>query len=119
MKTLLWLNRHNPHENQISELQRIFGEFRLIQKIVRIDPAPEVGVPQISEIMEEEGADEIVCSVPIQHLEGLVNSGLTPIRAIMVRTPSARFDGNNEREFDFEFLHFEQIHAVVYKANKL
>ena len=105
--------------DQIEELRKIFGDIDVAQRIERIDPAVEIGVPQILQFMKEEKAVELVCSIPIQHLQELIKSGVRPIRAIMARSPSNRLDGNNEREFDFEFLYFERVSEVKYKAEKL
>lgn len=116
---ILWLNRHNPKAEQIEALGTIFGEVTVVQRIERLDPDSIVGVQQIISIIKMERADEIVCSVPIQHLQGLVDNKIFPLRAIMVRTPSNRFDGNGEREYDFDFLRFERVLKAQYEAESL
>jgi hypothetical protein len=116
---VLWLNRHNPREVQINALKSILGDVDIHHRVEGINTEPQIGVPQVMGIIKEIDADEIICSLPIQHLEGLLNAGIKPIRAIMARTPSDRFDGNQEREYDFEFQHFERVEYVRYEAQKL
>jgi hypothetical protein len=67
-------------EEQYRELERIFGDIEVVVKMIEIKQSQEV-----KNLIEKVKADETVVVLPNNLVEGLINLGVKPIRAIMDR----------------------------------
>lgn len=112
MVRILWLSRHKPQEEQIRMLQEKFGSIMIIHRDATLDSDPQKAARQLRDMMEEEGANEVVCVLPITHLAEIVKLGIKPIRAIMRRVPTGRILDNGERECQFLPEGFERVEEV-------
>ncbi len=102
MRKILWVSRHTATPEQIEELESIFGKVVLI----KISQTFQNG-GEIKEIMEKEGAAEVVAVLPMQILGELTRIGIQPIRAVMEReTPP---DGGEPL---YTFKYFERVQKV-------
>jgi len=102
------LSRHEPQEEQIRELEGIFGEIEIVQVSKTVSGATEV-----LELMREHGADEIVTVLPLGLVAELTEKGVHPIRAIMNR------EVNDKGEAIFKHDHFERVMRVSFLSHPL
>lgn len=98
---MLWLSRHEPQEEQVSELERIFGEVEITQVSKTVS-----GTPEVLNLMQEHGAEELVAVLPIGLIAELTEKGVHPIRAVMKR------ELNEKGEAIFSHDHFERIMQI-------
>jgi hypothetical protein len=80
MKTILWVSRHAPTKAQQEELEEIFGEHKIVQRDVKVEYPTDIEM-----MMELYNADEVVVVLPLWVIEGLLELGIEPIKAEMVR----------------------------------
>jgi len=101
MTRVLWISRHAPTDQQIQELQQVFGPVDVIQESVTIGKATEV-----KDLMERHAATEVVAVLPVNLLADLTRLGIRPIRAVMER--QLHDDGS----VDFVHQRFERVERV-------
>lgn len=80
MTKLLWISRHAPTKPQYEELTEIFGKYEVIQKDIKVEYPTDVAM-----LLEMYNADEVVVVLPLWVIEGLLELGIEPIKAEMVR----------------------------------
>lgn len=119
MKSVLWLSRHLPTQEQITTLTSKIGAFRLVHRVPAFETNRESAALAIEALIAEVGADDIVCSISVQHLAELCGRGWRPIRAVMRRHPSNRVDGNGHTEYDYSFERFERVVSASYEVEDL
>lgn len=80
MTTILWVSRHEPTKAQHEELASIFGDYSIVQKDMKVEYPTDIEM-----MMELYDADEVVVVLPLWVIEGLLELGIEPIKAEMVR----------------------------------
>jgi len=93
VKRILWLSRHEPHENQIKELEIKFGSVKILRKSNYYS-----SVKEIINLMDSTNCDDIVVILPIDYLYNLVKQGVNPLVAIMRRY----YNSQDKAEFSHE-----------------
>jgi len=102
------LSRHEPQEEQIRELEGVFGEIEIVQVSKTVSGAMEV-----LELMQEHRADEVVAVLPLGLVAELTEKGVHPIRAVMNR------ELNDKGEAIFKHNHFERVMRVSFISHPL
>jgi hypothetical protein len=107
---VLWLSRHAPTNEQLSELERIFnGKFDGAEQVsVTISKGEEV-----AQLMKAYGCREVVAVLPIDLIQQVTDLGIKPLRAVMER----KFD--NYGNARFLFSHFERVEKIVAETKRL
>jgi len=98
---VLWLSRHEPQEEQIKELEKVFGGIEIVQVSKTVSGAMEV-----LKLMQENETDELVAVLPISLIAELTEKGVHPLRAVMKR------ELNEEGEAIFTHEYFERVMRV-------
>jgi hypothetical protein len=106
---VLWVSRHDPTPLQYRELNRIFGDYRIV-----LHKRPVESAKEVVNLMEEHMTTELVVVLPIQLIEDL-NSlfKIQPIRAHMHRTT------DNEGAVQFEHDYFYRVKKIVFETEIL
>lgn len=103
---ILWVSRHDPTSIQYRELNRIFGDYRII-----LHKRPVESAKEIVDLMSEHVASEVVVVLPIQLIEDLYTLfSIQPIRAHMHRVSDD--DGQVQFEHDY-FYRVKKIEFVT------
>ena len=105
---MLWLSRHEPQEEQVEELERVFGEIEIVQVSKTVS-----GAIDVLSLMQEHSADELVAVLPIGLMAELTERGVHPIRAVMSR------EVNDKGEAIFKHDHFERLMRVSFLSHPL
>jgi len=100
-RRVLWLARHEPQEEQIKELEKVFGGIEIVQVSKTVSGAMEV-----LKLMQENETDELVAVLPIGLIAELTEKGVHPLRAVMKR------ELNEEGEAIFTHEYFERVMRV-------
>lgn len=116
---ILWISRHSPTDRQVAVLREKFGDVEIIQRDVTLNNDPRKGAEEVLALMRETHADDVVGVLPVPHLAELTRMGVRPIRAVMSRTPTGNVLPNGEREYRFDFEHFERVLEVSVKTEPL
>jgi len=102
---VLWLSRHDPTEQQITELEEKLGKPL---QIFQIDKRVAT-VSEIIELMNRYMCTEIVAVLPISMLSQLLKQGVKPIRAVMKYDPELPPD--QEPEFQ-KFVRVVKVEII-------
>lgn len=102
------MSRHEPQEEQVRELEGVFGGVEIVQVSKTVSGAVEV-----LSLMQEHRADELVAVLPIGLMAELTERGVHPIRAVMSR------EVNDEGEAIFKHNHFERLMRVSFLSHPL
>ena len=78
---IAWISRHPPTPRQRDELTRLFGPHDL-----RTDTSPFADAADIARRIRETHAQEVVCVAPLSVLKKLLEFGIQPLTAEMLRT---------------------------------
>jgi len=116
-KTIIWLSRHKPLPSQLRELNKRFGQHRLI-----LDHRTFDGADDIIARARAHNADEIVAVLPTTIALELSKRGIKPIKAHMVSVPCPAGEvriGSRRRPRCYYFSHFRRIDAFELKDHPL
>ncbi len=105
---ILWVSRHEPLKEQVSELRQVFGN-------VRVDQYGEIiyNVAQLLKVYDDGLYDEMVVVLPVQIISQLLLAGVKPLKPVLHR----QMVGGGEVRLVHH--HFERILKLEYCSEVL
>ncbi len=107
MKKILWMSRHSCLPCQIAELERLFGEVKVISY-----PHPFDSAKDIVQRFRDGGYDDIVVVAPLSVLGHLVDLGIKPLWTEMRELPRGQEADVIYRNRPYRFEGFKRVKAL-------
>lgn len=100
---IVWFSKHTPLDSQLTELQRLFGDYELLQ-----DPNPFDSAQTVVNRFRKAEGDEMVVVAPLSVLSALLKTGIQPLKAVMkeVRPEEAEVKTNGRY---YKFIEFQRV----------
>lgn len=114
MKRILWVSRHPYLPSQLEALRRHFGEVEVTQ-----DPKPFSGVEEILGRYRQGQYDDLVVVAPLSVLGRMVDLGVRPLWAEMLRLPEGERGEVKVGEREFRFVRFRRVRALRLEFDEL
>lgn len=89
MKHVLWLSRHSPLREQVSGLQRLYGNDVVVAVDNNLAYSPAL---TIKAVYEKEGYDDMVIVAPLSVIARITELGIHPLWADMQQVKSGQYD---------------------------
>lgn len=110
MKRILWMSRHEPHEAQLAELRRLFGDDVVVEQESR----PFDSAEAIARRYRSGRCDDLVVVAPLSVLDHLCRMGLKPLWAESVEeNDPARVHFSGARGQGFRFVRFRRVKRLT------
>lgn len=108
-----WISKNEPTPRQRAELTRLFGDH-----VLQVDAETFSDAGDIKRRVQMSGASEVVVVAPLSVLKKLLDFGLRPLTAKMIRVDPDKAEVSVHGRH-YKFVKFERLTAIDFRYEEV